>query len=145
MRGRKQKDSAAPTQDAAATPFFARFLEDQHGGDAEAKVTTRRGRAQAVAGSRSTKKTTATQFQTLKYPSDRDEWVLCPYHVEAATAKAGATRQTLKYPSDRDEIECYFPVYLNAADAPKTARAKPKKDAKVRLTTKAADSDQVAS
>ena len=144
MKGRKKRESAAPDA-AAATPFFARFLEDQHGADAEAKVSARRGRAQAATRSGGAPKSSGAKFQTLKYPSDRDEWVFYPYHVEAATAPAGARRQTLKFPSDNDEGDVYFPVYLDAADAPKSGKAKPKKDAKVRLTTKAADSDQVAS
>ena len=67
MKDRKQKGQAVPPPDAAAaTPFFARFLEEQHGGDAEAK----------------------------------------------------AAFQTLKYPSDRDEIEPYVAPYGNTADAP---------------------------
>jgi hypothetical protein len=147
MKGRKKKGPGAPTSDAAAsTPFFARFLEDQHGGDAEARVSARRPRAQATA-----KKSGGTTLrpngpQTMKAPSDGDEWVFYPYHVEAATAKAGARRQTLKYPSDRDEVEGYFALYADAADAPKTATSKPtlKKEAKVRLTSKAADVDQVS-
>jgi hypothetical protein len=98
MKSRNQKDSTAPTSDATATPFFARFLEDQHGGDAGAKP--------------------AAQF-TLKYPSDRDEDIdpYAPVHLEAAPTNAGPTRQTLKYPSDRDEIEPYIAPYGNAADA----------------------------
>lgn len=145
MKGRKKKGPAAPPPEAAATPFFARFLEDQHGGDAEAKVSARRSRAQAAAKSSGGAKSSGT-LQTLKYPSDRDEWVFYPYHLEAATAKAGPTRQTLKYPSDRDEdIEPYFALYADAADAPKTASAKPKKGSKISLTSKADDIDQVAS
>lgn len=99
MRGRKQKNSAAPTPDAAATPFFARFLEDQHAAD-----------ARAMAG---------PTHQTLKYPSDRDEDIdpYAPVHLEAAATNAGPSRQTLKYPSDRDEIEPYLAPYGNAADA----------------------------
>ena len=143
MGGRKRERPAPSPQDAeTTTPFFARFLEGQYDGDdAEAKVTARRGRAQATkkAGAKATRK-----LQTLKYPSDNDEYVLYPYHVEAVTAKA--TRATMKYPSDRDEdIGPYVPVYLDAADAPKTATAKPKKDAKIRLTTKSADIDEAAS
>ena len=164
MRGRKKKD--APESRPAATPFFARYLEDQHAGDedAEAEVTEprrtepftykERGAAKSAKGAKYVTKSAAKSAaaksaaaQTLKYPSDRDEWVLYPYHAEAATAKAGSTRQTLKYPSDRDEIDAYFPVYADAADAPKaaSASAKPKKNATVRLTTKAADGDEVTS
>jgi hypothetical protein len=100
MRGRKQKNSAAPTPDAAAMPFFARFLEDQHGGGAK-----------PVGG---------PVCQTLKYPSDRDEDIdpyVVPVNLEAAATNAGPSRQTLKYPSDRDEIEPYLAPYGNAAGA----------------------------
>ena len=67
-----------------------------------------------------------------------------PYQAEAAKI-GGSTRQTLKYPSDRDEGDPYVAIYADAADAPKTAKAKAKKGAKVVLTTKADDIDQVAS
>jgi hypothetical protein len=99
MKGRKQKDSAAPTPDAAAAPFFARFLEDQHGGDAGAA--------------------TAARFQTLKYPSDRDEDdIYSPADVEAAATNAGPSRFSLKYPSDRDDIDPPFVVpHGNSAGA----------------------------
>jgi hypothetical protein len=98
MKSRNRKDSAVPPTDAAATPFFARFLEDQHAADAEAAV----------------------QCQTLKYPSDRDEDIdpYVPVHLEAAATNAGPSRMTLKYPSDRDEIEPYVAPYGNAAGAP---------------------------
>jgi hypothetical protein len=98
MRGRKQKNSAAPTPDATATPFFARFLEDQHGD------------AKPIGG---------PVCQTLKYPSDRDEDIdpYVPVHLEAAATNAGPSRMTLKYPSDRDEIEPYLAPYGNAAGA----------------------------
>lgn len=99
MKGRKQKGQAAPPLDAAtATPFFARFLEDQHG-DAEAQATA--------------------QFQTLKYPSDRDEDdVYSPVHAEAAPTNAEPSRRSLKYPSDRDEIDLPIAPYGDAAHAP---------------------------
>ena len=88
MKGRKQKGQSAPPPNMiAATPFFARYLEDQHG-DAGAKP--------------------AASFQTLKYPSDRDEDdVYLPVSAESAATKAGPSRMTLKYPSDRDEIDDY--------------------------------------
>ncbi|HKG12935.1 MAG TPA: microviridin/marinostatin family tricyclic proteinase inhibitor [Pyrinomonadaceae bacterium] len=97
MKGREQKDSAVPTPDAAATPFFARFLEDQYGGGAEAKA--------------------AARIRSLKYPSDRDEDIdpYAPAHVEAAPTNVGPSRMTLKYPSDRDEIDFYVEPYGNAA------------------------------
>src|SRR3954466_16284819 len=100
MKGRKQRDSATPATEAAATPFFARFLEDQHGGDAGAKA--------------------AVQCQTLKYPSDRDEDIdpYAPPYLEAAPTNAVPSPQTVKYPSDRDEIEPYIAPYGNAAGAP---------------------------
>ena len=98
MKGIEQKDAATPTQGAAATPFFARFLEDQHG-DAEAKA--------------------AAQFQTLKYPSDRDEDdVYSHADLEAAPTNYEPSRRTLKYPSDRDDIDPPFVVnYGNSAGA----------------------------
>jgi hypothetical protein len=87
MKPSEQNGRPASSSDAdVATPFFARFLEDQYGGNAEAKA--------------------AVSHKTLKYPSDRDEidWNLPP---EAATLKAGPSRMTLKYPSDRDENDIY--------------------------------------
>ena len=51
MKGRKQNGQSVPSP--SSTPFFARVLEDQRGGDAGAKAPA--------------------QFMTLKYPSDRDE------------------------------------------------------------------------
>jgi hypothetical protein len=67
MKGIKQKDSAVQP-DASATPFFARFLEDQHSGDAK-----------HVGG---------PMRRTLKYPSDRDEDIdpYAPVSVDAADA-----------------------------------------------------------
>jgi hypothetical protein len=152
MRGRRKKVEAAAPTCAPATPFFARFLEGQHGDDAEAKVTARRVRAsytekQGARKATSAKTTAAkpSKLHTLKYPSDGDEQVFHPYQVEAATIKGGGARQTLKYPSDRDEGDPYVAVYIDAADAPKTAKVKAKKDAKIRLTSKSDDIDQVAS
>jgi hypothetical protein len=99
MKGREQKEQAVPPPDAAAsTPFFARFLEDQHGGDAEAKP--------------------AAEFMTLKYPSDRDEIDAYDHAcAEVAPTEAAPSRMTLKYPSDRDEIDWYVAPHGNAADA----------------------------
>ena len=98
MKGREKKGPAAPPSDAAApTPFFARFLEDQHGDAVEKAVV---------------------QFMTLKYPSDRDE--IDDYssiYAEAAPTKAEPSGRTLKYPSDRDEIDWYVAPRENAADA----------------------------
>jgi hypothetical protein len=87
--------NARPDADTA-TPFFARFLEDQHGG--------------AAAG--------GPQAATLKYPSDRDEWddLSHPY-AEAAPTEAAPSRMTLKYPSDRDEIDPYVAPRTNAPGA----------------------------
>lgn len=84
----RQNNDAAPTPEKAATPFFARFLEGQHG-DAETQV--------------------APSPMTLKYPSDRDEIDnYFPVSAEAATTNAAPSRMTLKYPSDRDEIDNYI-------------------------------------
>lgn len=148
MRGRRKKDEAAPPPSGVpATPFFARFLEGQHADDADAKVNERGVRAPFTYKERAskTKAKAAKPDQTLKYPSDGDEQVFHPYQAEAAKVKGGSSRQTLKYPSDRDEGDPYVAVYIDAADAPKTAKGKAKKDAKIRLTTKAADVDEVAS
>ena len=96
MESRKKKPADAPGT-PATTPFFARFLEDQHG-DAEAKAPA--------------------EFMTLKYPSDRDEIDnYASVNVEAAPTEAAPSRMTLKYPSDRDEIDWHATPYGNAADA----------------------------
>ena len=98
MKDRNQKGQSVPPPDAdTATPFFARFLENQHG-DAEAEAPA--------------------EYLTLKYPSDRDEidWHAAP-HAEAAPLEAAPSRMTLKYPSDRDEIDWYAMPHGNAADA----------------------------
>jgi Serine endopeptidase inhibitors len=98
MKSSEQNGRPAPPSDAAAaTPFFARYLEDQHG-DAGAKP--------------------AASFQTLKYPSDRDEDdVYSPNYAEAAPTKAEPSGRSLKYPSDRDEIDWYVAPRENAPDA----------------------------
>lgn len=99
MTDRKQKAQSAPSPDAdTATPFFARFLENQHG-DAEAAAPA--------------------EFMTLKYPSDRDEIdnFDSPVHAQAAPTEAAPSGMTLKYPSDRDEIDWYAMPQGNAADA----------------------------
>ncbi|HVF43376.1 MAG TPA: microviridin/marinostatin family tricyclic proteinase inhibitor [Pyrinomonadaceae bacterium] len=98
MKGREHKHSAAPTPGAPATPFFARFLEDQHG-DAGVKA--------------------AAEFMTLKYPSDRDEDdIYSPPDAEAAPTNYEPSRRTLKYPSDRDDIDPPFAAqHGNAAGA----------------------------
>jgi Serine endopeptidase inhibitors len=62
MKDRQQKGQAVPPPDAAtSTPFFARFLEDQHG-DAGAAVKAPGAHTNA-----------GPTRMTLKYPSDRDE------------------------------------------------------------------------
>ena len=98
MKVGKHEDSPVPSTDAAVTPFFARFLEDQHG-DAGAKA--------------------AVECQTLKYPSDRDEDdVYSHADIEAAPTNYEPQRRTLKYPSDRDDIEPPFVAhYGNSAGA----------------------------
>ena len=83
MTGREQKEPATPTQGAAPAPFFARFLESQHG-DSGRKA--------------------AAEIKSLKYPSDRDEDGYAP-DLKAAATGAGPSRTTLKYPSDMDEID----------------------------------------
>ena len=164
MKGRKKKAPAAPP-DTSATPFFARFLESQAPDeDAEAAVserapraeyTTTRGGAKKSAAKKSAAKksaskksagkksagtkTAAATAVTLKYPSDRDEWVLYPYHVEAARIGPGAGRQTLKYPSDNDEDAALAAVYVDKKDAPKTATRAKAKEARVKITIPSRD------
>ncbi|HEV2860707.1 MAG TPA: microviridin/marinostatin family tricyclic proteinase inhibitor [Pyrinomonadaceae bacterium] len=152
MKDRRKKP--APRPEEAATPFFARYLEGQTEEDAEARVTERGGRANVVfankAGAKSAKKSAkksskkssgaraaAAPAMTLKYPSDRDEWIYYAYHAEAATRGPGLRDQTLKYPSDNDEGDAVYALYVNESDVPKSDKAKPKKDAQVRLTSKA--------
>jgi hypothetical protein len=162
MKSRNRKDaSPKAARRETATPFFARYLEGQDA-DAEAKVSEGKNqsnftmkenaRGAKKGGAKSAAKTSAAgadkksaaagaakaapPMQTLKYPSDRDEYIFYPYHPEAATAKT--SRQTLKFPSDNDEGDGYYAVYADANDAPKAtakAAAKPK-DANVRLTRK---------
>jgi hypothetical protein len=90
MKSIERNGRPAQSSDAGAvTPFFARFLEDQHGGNAVAKA--------------------AVSHKTLKYPSDRDEidgHAALP--AGAAATKSGPSRMTLKYPSDRDEDDVYY-------------------------------------
>lgn len=99
MKSSEQNGRPAPTSETdAVTPFFARYLEDQHGDAAE--------------------KAAAQFMQTLKYPSDRDEDdVYSPSYVEAAPTKAEPSGRTLKYPSDRDEIDWYVAPRDNASEA----------------------------
>jgi hypothetical protein len=86
MKDMTKRAAERPSDATAVTPFFARFLEDQHGRDAGSKPSAAN--------------------QTLKYPSDRDEEEFySPIFAEAATIKVGPSRMTLKYPSDRDEID----------------------------------------
>lgn len=66
---------------AGSLPFFARFLEGQNREENTLQASPER-------------------HQTLKYPSDRDEWE--PFNDSTLQA-APVRRQTLKYPSDRDE------------------------------------------
>lgn len=165
MKSKDKKDaSPEAARSETATPFFARYLEGQEA-DAEAKVSEGRNqqnftykegaRGTKKGGAKATTKTTAAgkgsqkasastakaapPMQTLKYPSDRDEWIFYPYHIEAATAKAGGGKAvTLKFPSDNDEGDPYYAVYAEAKDAPKAgakAAAKPK-EASMRLTRK---------
>lgn len=158
----KKKDRKDASPEAAgggtATPFFARYLEGQ---DAEAKVSegrnqpnftykedarsTKRGGAKAAkkgatkgaASGGGAKAAARPPLQTLKYPSDRDEWIFYPYHVEAAAAPT-AGRQTLKFPSDGDEDRGYYVVYVDPSEAPQgeTTKAAKPKETGVRLTRK---------
>jgi len=94
MKGTEQKDPNAPTPEAPAAPFFARFLEDQHG-NAAARPTA--------------------QCMTLKYPSDRDEDGVYSNAAEAAPTGAAPSRFSLKYPSDRDDIDPPFAAQHGSA------------------------------
>ena len=149
MKGRKKKAPAAPPDTAAATPFFARFLESQEPeDDAEAKVSSSHGRAQATTKSRGAKKggakksagtkKAAARLATLKYPSDRDEYIFYPYHAEAARTGPGSGPQTMKAPSDGDELPAFAATYVDRKDVPATARAKPK-EARVKFTVPSRD------
>ncbi|MET0649166.1 MAG: microviridin/marinostatin family tricyclic proteinase inhibitor [Pyrinomonadaceae bacterium] len=71
---------------AGTLPFFARFLEGQHGEEDSSLQTAPERR------------------MTLKYPSDRDE---IDWHNGDALQAAPEKRMTLKYPSDRDEIDWF--------------------------------------
>lgn len=75
-------DTPAGKSNGSETPFFARFLEGQN---TESKMNA--AKPEAGRG-------------TLKYPSDRDEWI----DYTGATNDEAAF-MTLKYPSDRDEID----------------------------------------
>jgi|GEM_PF-1706851 len=147
MKDRKKKDAPPGT-----TPFFARYLEGQTNEDAEAKVTERAGRPSATAKKSAKKsagkKSSGTQAAaasprvTLKYPSDNDEYIYFPYHVEAATKGPGKGAQTLKYPSDNDEEGGVYALYADEADAPKAGAKAKAKDAQVRLTRKVSAKDR---
>jgi hypothetical protein len=76
---------------AGSLPFFARFLEAQHGEERSA-ATMKYPSEDSVLQA-------GPQSQTLKYPSDRDEWE--PFND--STLQAVPERRSLKYPSDRDE------------------------------------------
>ncbi len=157
MKGRKKQTPAAPPE-TVATPFFVRFLEGQQPEeDAEATVSERAARAQytttrgakkpaakkggakkggakkSAAKKSAGKKAAAAKLVTLKYPSDGDEIVFFPYHAEAARRGPGAGDQTQKYPSDGDEQVAFSAIYVDKADVPSTARAKPK-EARIKIT-----------
>lgn len=119
---KKKKSDAVP---ASATPFFARYLEGQDGAaSASAKVGNRKSLAY-MAGR-----------QTLKYPSDRDEWELYPYYlsIDEVPKDKAEKKMTLKYPSDSDE-ERYDVFYPSLAEVKETT-AKPGATADVRLKKK---------
>lgn len=163
MKNRKQRKPAPASPSETATPFFVRYLEGQDAEpDAAAKVSGRRRAAEARVGSGGSKKSAkksaakkpgkaaaAVPLQTLKYPSDRDEYVFYPYKLEAAEATQGFRFATKKFPSDQDEdvtqkypsdndddTEGFYAVYADAADVPRAAAAKPRA-AKIALTKKA--------
>lgn len=113
---------------ATTTPFFARYLEGQvSSNEPGATITGGKGIAYAKAATKSIP-------QTLKYPSDRDEWDYAPLYRKAADVpeKLRDRIVTLKYPSDRDE-DIYEASYLSAADVPS---GKPKLTGKVKLKKK---------
>ena len=151
MKGRKKQSPAAPPE-IIATPFFVRFLEGQQPEeDAEATVSERapraeyttsrgakksaakKGGAKKGAAKKGAGKKAAAKMVTLKYPSDGDEIVFYPYHAEAARIGPGAGNQTQKYPSDGDEQVAFAATYVDKADVPSTARAKPK-EARIKIT-----------
>lgn len=163
MKNKKQLKQPPAPRNETATPFFARYLEGQDaepdaearvsGGRRKAEVRTGAGGAKKAAKKSAAKKSGAKKaakipLQTLKYPSDRDEYILIPYKLEAVTATEGlrVTKKfpsdldedvTLKFPSDGDDDNAgYYAVYANKADVPKSAAAKPR-EAKINLSKKA--------
>lgn len=84
-----RRDLAPPT---GSLPFFARFLEGQHGDN----YPTTDGGLQAA----------PERPMTLKYPSDRDEWepfIDTPTDGGNTIQASPDRHRSLKYPSDRDE------------------------------------------
>ncbi|HEX8475268.1 MAG TPA: microviridin/marinostatin family tricyclic proteinase inhibitor [Pyrinomonadaceae bacterium] len=159
---RLDAESNAQAEERSDLPFFARFLESQDDADAEIRNSRRVGKmatstrssgakskakSGGKASSKATKKSRGTAgpkrpLMTLKYPSDRDEVDFYPYFVTAETtiAATGNRNQTLKFPSDGDE-EAYAGLYVNRQDIP-AGNVKRLKDARIRITRKAADSDE---
>jgi hypothetical protein len=104
------------------------------------KSAAKKSASKKSAGKKSagTKSSAAVKAVTLKYPSDKDEFILYPYHVEAARIGPGAGRQTLKYPSDNDEDAALAAFYVDKKDVPTTARAKAK-EARIKITIPSKD------
>ena len=103
------------------------------------KGSTKKSAAKVSDGSASQKsaadKMKGATLMTLKYPSDRDEWVFYPYHPEAVKANYKSRPVTLKFPSDNDEGDAYYAVYADASEVPLSEQTKAK-DTTVRLTRK---------
>ena len=103
------------------------------------KGGAKKGAAKVSAGSASQKSAAGTMkvatLMTLKYPSDRDEWIFYPYHPEVVKASSKAKPVTLKYPSDNDEGDAYYALYVDPSEIPLTEQTKAK-DTTVRLTRK---------
>lgn len=130
MKNKKKQNKPQAPRNETATPFFVRYLEGQSvEPDAEAKISGKRRTARATTGGakKSAKKKAAPpKLVTLKFPSDNDEYVLYPYHIDADVKVVNLPPkfETRKFPSDNDEYGPYFPVYINRADVPKTATTK---------------------
>ena len=103
------------------------------------KGSAKKSAAKVSAGSATKKSAAGTMkvatLMTLKYPSDRDEWIFYPYHPEAVKPKYKGNPVTLKFPSDNDEGDPYYAVYADASEAINAEQTKAK-DTTVRLTRK---------
>ncbi|HEX8336919.1 MAG TPA: microviridin/marinostatin family tricyclic proteinase inhibitor [Pyrinomonadaceae bacterium] len=90
-----RQDSTPPT---GSLPFFARFLEGQHGEERSAATTKY--------------PSDLDEYTTMKYPSDGDDDTPTEEGILQAAPEG---RATLKYPSDRDEIDWFNDSTLQAA------------------------------